>query len=87
MAKNLRAKIPASDTLIVHDRNKDATADFIHEVGIAKDNKGSNNEEMGLMGIEIASSPRAVAEKAVGSLSITVIQRLPYDEHVPTSMI
>lgn len=64
MAKNLRAKIPASDTLIIHDRNKEATASFIHEVGIARDNSNSNNE-MGLMGIEIANSPRAVAEKAV----------------------
>ena len=65
MAKNLRAKIPASDTLIIHDRNKEATSDFIQEVGIARDNPTSNNE-MGLMGIEIASTPRKVAEKAVG---------------------
>lgn len=68
MAKNLRAKIPASDTLIIHDRNKEATASFIREVGIASDNSTSNNE-MGLMGIEIASSPRAVAEKAVRNSS------------------
>ena len=73
MAKNLRGKIPASDTLIIHDRNTDATASFIHEVGIAKDNSASNNE-MGLMGIEIASSPRVVAEKAVGYSSTAVIK-------------
>ena len=86
MAKNLRAKIPASDTLIIHDRNKDATSNFIQEVGIAKDNATSNNE-MGLMGIEVASSPRVVAEKAVGHSSFTAMQRFLYDEHVPTSMI
>ena len=86
MAKNLRAKIPASDTLIIHDRNKDATANFMHEVGIARDNPTSNNQ-MGLMGIEVASSPRAVAEKAVSDLSFTIIKRFPYDEHVPISMI
>ena len=86
MAKNLRAKIPASDTLIIYDRNKDATANFINEVGIARENSTSNNE-MGLMGIEIASSPRAVAEKSVGHLYLAIIERFPYDEHVPISMI
>ena len=71
MAKNLRAKIPASDTLVIHDRNKEATDNFIHEVGIARDESGSNSE-MGLMGIEIASSPRKVAEKSVRALPPTV---------------
>ena len=86
MAKNLRAKIPASDNLIIHDRNKDATASFIDEVGIARDSSTSNSE-MGLMGIETASSPRAVAEKAVSHLPFLVINPSLYDEHVPTSMI
>ena len=86
MAKNLRAKIPASDTLIIHDRNKDATSSFMQEVGIARDNPTSNNQ-MGLMGIEVAASPRAVAEKAVRNTSVTITKRFPYDEHVPTSMI
>ena len=86
MAKNLRAKIPASDTLIIHDRNKEATAMFMHEVGIARDKPTSNNE-MGLMGIEVASSPRAVADRAVRDLSSTIIKHFPYDEHVPISMI
>ena len=52
MAKNLRAKIPASDTLVIHDRNEDATARFVQEVG----NTG---------GLEVEASPRKVAEKAV----------------------
>ena len=50
MAKNLRASIPSGDTLIVHDRNNDATAKFVQEIGA---------------GIEVANSPRAVAEKSV----------------------
>ena len=86
MAKNLRAKIPASDTLIIYDRNHEATSSFVQEIGIAKDNPTSNNQ-MGLMGIEVASSPRAVAEKAVRDLFCTTAQHFLYDEHVPTSMI
>ena len=53
MAKNLRTKIPSSDTLVVHDRNEDATARFVQEMG----NTGS--------GVEVAPSVRGVAEKAV----------------------
>lgn len=53
MAKNLRAKIPANDTLIIHDRNTKATTNFVQEA--SADGKG----------IEVANSPRAVAEKAV----------------------
>lgn len=53
MAKNLRANIPASDTLVVHDRNGEATAKFVQEVGA---------------GIEVATSPRIVAEKSVSAL-------------------
>ena len=52
MAKNLRAAIPQSDTLIVHDRNSEATAKFVQEVGA---------------GIEVASSPRSLAEKSVST--------------------
>ena len=73
MAKNLRAKIPASDTLVVHDRNGEATAKFVEEVGA---------------GIEVASSPRKVAEKAVRTLFL-LIQCLHFlcDERVPNCMI
>ena len=82
MAKNLRAKIPASDALIIHDRNKEATGSFVNEVGIAGDSPSANNE-LGLMGIEVASTPRAVAEKAVGLFVLLFsFQRCNYDEHV-----
>ena len=56
MAKNLRAKIPASDTLIIHDRNAEATTNFLQHAG------GESK------GIEVASSPRAVAEKSVSAI-------------------
>ena len=49
MAKNLRAKIPKSDTIIVHDVNKEITAKF------AKEHEGT----------EVAHNVREVAEKSV----------------------
>lgn len=53
MAKNLRTKIPSSDTLIIFDRNEHATTRFVQEMG----NTGS--------GVEVSPSARGVAEKAV----------------------
>lgn len=52
MAKNLRAKIPASDTLAIRDVNKDVMQRFVEETKTA----GS---------VEIADNAREVAEKAV----------------------
>ena len=61
MAQNLRAKIPSSDTLVMHDRNTEATAKFMQEAGsTANANKG----------IEVVSSPRQVAERSVSTTSI-----------------
>lgn len=57
MAKNLREKIPGSDTLVVYDRNTDATSKFVQWVG---------------SGIEVANSPRAVAEKSVSAVCTTL---------------
>lgn len=64
MAQNLRAKIPSSDTLVIHDRNTEATTKFMQEAS------GTSNEEMR---IEVVSSPRQVAEKSVSTSSITSI--------------
>lgn len=50
MARNLRAKIPAEDTLFVHDVNIAATKQFLEE-----------NPQ----GVRVADSVREVAEKAV----------------------
>ena len=67
MAQNLRAKIPSGDTLVIHDRNTEATTKFMQEAG------GTSNEEMG---IEVASSPRQVAEKSVSTSPITSVNEV-----------
>jgi 3-hydroxyisobutyrate dehydrogenase len=50
MAKNLRAKIPAEDTLFIHDVNTAATKQFLDEHP---------------QGVRVAQNVREVAEKAV----------------------
>lgn len=50
MARNLRAKIPAEDTLFVHDVNTAATKKFLEEHP---------------QGVRVADNVREVAEKAV----------------------
>lgn len=67
MAQNLRAKIPSGDTLVIHDRNTEATTKFMQEAG------GTSNEEMG---IEVVSSPRQVAEKSVSTSPITSVNEV-----------
>jgi len=49
MAQNLRAKLPSSDKLIIHDVNSEATSRF------AKENSN----------VEVAEDVRDVAEKSV----------------------
>ncbi|KAF2838955.1 hypothetical protein M501DRAFT_935225 [Patellaria atrata CBS 101060] len=49
MAKNLRAKIPAEDTLVVYDINGQATSDLVKEAG---------------EGVIVAGTAREVAERA-----------------------
>ncbi len=58
MAQNLRANIPASDVLVVYDRNTEATAKFVQEIGA---------------GVEVANSPRGVAERSVRAISTPVL--------------
>lgn len=52
MANNLRAKIPTGDTLLIYDRNTDATKKFLAEAAQGK-------------AVEVAENPREVAEKSV----------------------
>lgn len=66
MAKNLRARIPEGDTLVIHDRNTEATSKFIHEIGIAAANVGADRKGQG---IEVVNTPREVAEKSVSAAS------------------
>ena len=51
MAKNLRAKIPKSDKLVIHDVNPAVTAQF------AEEHAGQT--------IEVAQSVREISEQAV----------------------
>jgi 3-hydroxyisobutyrate dehydrogenase len=51
MAKNLREKLPETDTLLVNDVNKDAVTKF--------------TEELSGFTVVAAESPREVAERAV----------------------
>ena len=52
MAKNLRAKVPAEDTLFIHDVNTAACQKFLEEHST---------------GVQVADNVREVAEKAVSS--------------------
>ncbi|GIK05701.1 hypothetical protein Aspvir_009814 [Aspergillus viridinutans] len=74
MAKNLRAKIPATDTLIVRDVNENATTRFVEETKEAAKSSGAAD---GAMKVEVAQSAREVAEQ-----STVMITSLPEPEHV-----
>lgn len=54
MAKNLRAKVPAEDTLFVHDVNTAASQKFLEEHST---------------GVRVAENVREIAEKAVSTPS------------------
>lgn len=56
MAQNLRANLPSSDNLIVHDVNSEATARF------AKENSN----------VQIAEDVRDVAEKSVSQFYLSL---------------
>ncbi|KAJ5643474.1 Dehydrogenase multihelical [Penicillium longicatenatum] len=74
MAKNLRAKIPASDTLIVRDVNEAATERFVKEAQEIAQNSGAGADEYK---VEIATDAREIAEK-----SSVVISSLPEPQHL-----
>ena len=60
MAKNLRAKIPKSDKLVICDRNIQATDSFVQEVGSGSEGDGN---------VEVVKTPRKVAEQSVSTSS------------------
>ena len=69
MAKNLRSKIPSSDTMFIHDVNPKVTEEFAKEVG----------------NVTIAQSVREVAENGVRrprALQITRTRDLLPDEPI-----
>lgn len=65
MARNLRARIPEGDTLVIHDRNTEATSKFIEEVGIEATSVGTDRKGPG---IEVVNTPRELAEKSVSAV-------------------
>lgn len=69
MAKNLRAKIPASDTLIVRDVNEEAAKRFVAEAQEAARNNGAGADEGR---VEIAENAREVAEKSVSMIHFLI---------------
>jgi 3-hydroxyisobutyrate/3-hydroxypropionate dehydrogenase len=69
MAKNLRSKIPLSDVLVVNDVNSEATRRFVDEFRIANPIAGTLDEGVG---IEVAKSPREVAERSVCSVLFSI---------------
>lgn len=62
MAKNLRAKIPATDTLIIRDVNEAASKRFVEET---QETVRSNGLEPGSMKVVVAQNAREIAEQSV----------------------
>lgn len=63
MAKNLHAKIPPSDRLIIRDVNEESTARFVRE---ARDTAKSSGASNVLPEVIVADNAREIAEKSVG---------------------
>ncbi|KAE8417831.1 6-phosphogluconate dehydrogenase [Aspergillus pseudocaelatus] len=74
MAKNLRAKIPASDTLIIRDINENTAKRFVEENEEAVRNSGAKE---GTSRVLIAQNAREIAEQ-----STVIVTSLPEPEHV-----
>lgn len=62
MARNLRAKIPSTDTLIVRDVNEEAAKRFVAEAQETARNAGVSPDENQ---VQIAGDARELAEKSV----------------------
>lgn len=67
MAKNLRAKIPASDTLIIRDVNEDSAKRFVAESQEVARSSGAGAE---VGRVEVAENAREVAEKSVSIICV-----------------
>lgn len=62
MARNLRAKIPSTDTLIIRDVNEEAAKRFVAEAQETARNAGVSFDENQ---VQIAGDARELAEKSV----------------------
>jgi hypothetical protein len=66
MAKNLQSKLPSSDTLVVQDINKDATAAFLKETQSAS----------GGATVKVADSAHEACEQSVSTMAFSPEHRL-----------
>lgn len=71
MAKNLQAKLPAEDSLLVFDINSDAVKRFLDETSSSGGAK-----------VEVAETVRAAAENSVSNISL-----LNYTHRISSSFI
>ena len=62
MAKNLRAKVPKDDQLVIFDRNKDVTTQLMHEYDHLDSNPASRKIGKNL---KVANTAREVVERSV----------------------
>ena len=62
MAKNLRAKVPEGDKLVIYDRNEDVTTQFVHEINDIDHDVGSLSR---VNNTEVAHTARDVVERSV----------------------
>ncbi|KAL4960809.1 NAD binding domain of 6-phosphogluconate dehydrogenase-domain-containing protein [Aspergillus stella-maris] len=74
MAKNLHAKIPSGDTLLIRDVNEESTKRFLKEASETARSSGSKGT---LPSVAVADSAREMAEK-----SNVIITSLPEPQHV-----
>ena len=66
MAKNLRAKIPSSDTLVIRDVNDEAVERFV-----AESKELASTSELTVKDafkVDVAASSREIAERSVSEL-------------------
>ncbi|KAI9374729.1 6-phosphogluconate dehydrogenase [Aspergillus egyptiacus] len=74
MAKNLHAKIPHTDTLMIRDVNEESTARFVREARETAQSAGSSDS---LPEVIVAQNAREIAEQ-----SHVIITSLPEPQHV-----
>lgn len=70
MARNLRSKIPQSDTLIICDANPKATQQFVQE-------------QPSSLKVEVATSPQQVALESVWIYLYTYIYKYIFHTYAP----
>ena len=80
MAKNLRAKIPASDTLIIRDVNENTAKRFVEENQEAVRNSGAKEDTSKVL---IAQNAREVAEQSVSYALRFIIPPPPREQFMP----